>query len=166
MEDFGEIIYFVLLVIFAVIGGLSKKKKKKPAEPGSPEPSVFPDLWPEKGRQFQTGRKIPEPHPAASVREYQQAEVSSGQSEMPRHTYSFESSMPEILSYETVDDVSKIRVKKQMKESISKKQSFFKSDESRETAEIYHNPIEIEFNDIQEVRKAFIYSEIFNRKYL
>jgi hypothetical protein len=52
-----------------------------------------------------------------------------------------------------------------MKESISKKHSTFKNLDFPIFAESVYSPVEIEFDNLEDVRKAFIYSEIFSRKY-
>ena len=51
-----------------------------------------------------------------------------------------------------------------MKENIFKKQSSFKTIALDELSDPYP-PLAIAFDDVEEVKKAFIYSEIFHRKY-
>lgn len=170
MEDIGEIIYFVLIIAFALLGSLGKKKKKKATVGESPGPPAFPDPWSELEKQLTSSQKAPEPKPAVNTQR-NQPEGRSFRTEIPKYSsetiYSSENdqSVYEVMSYDTVDDVSKLRVKKQMKETISKKQSAFKSIDLSKTPDTSYSPIDIEFDDIQDVKRAFIYSEIFNRKY-
>jgi hypothetical protein len=65
----------------------------------------------------------------------------------------------EIPSYETVKDFSVMKAKKQ----VNKSTSHFVGSEVLESDDTFFNVLELETPD--EARKAFIYSEIFNRKY-
>lgn len=179
MEDFGEIIYFVLLIAFALLGGLSKKGKKNKGQQGKTAIPDIPKSWEDLEKKF---KEIANPQPrtesatqsrpvvtarrpvATSVRTMVKAETPRGSSET---IYSSENdqSVYEVMSYDTIDDVSKLRVKKQMKESISKKHSTFKNLDFPIFDESVYSPVEIEFENLEDVRKAFIYSEIFSRKY-
>lgn len=168
MEDFGEIIYLLLLIAFALIGSLSKKKKKKAVVTESPEPPVTLDPWSEFEKKLWGDTEPIEPEPVI-ITQSPQSVGSPFTTETPDYfseaVYSSEYNTPEILSYENVDDINKLRVKKQLKESISKKQSRYKNVDSPVFTEPVYNPVKIEFDNPEDARKAFIYSEIFNRKY-
>lgn len=64
----------------------------------------------------------------------------------------------ETPTYDTVRDVSVMKAKKQVKPAMS-----FKELQSEEPE--VSNSYEIELDNIDEAKKAVIYSEIFNRKY-
>lgn len=180
MEDIGDIIYLFLLIAFILFGGFGKKGKKKKVQQRKAATSHVPNSQKNLEKKL---RDIASPQPrrqtVAPGREVRRERRPSPEPMRPRMESKFpkspsktiytpkrEQSIYDILSYDTVDDVSKLRVKKQIRESVSKKQSVFKSTKRIEVIEdTSFNPIDIELDNVQDARKAFIYSEIFNRKY-
>ncbi len=180
MEDIGDIIYFIMIVVFAIAGMLGKKGKKQEKQekpiPQKEEEEVIIPSWEEFEKQLQRKTEVvkpqpePQPKPVARSRSYESPQKKTYRTEVSPESaetiYSPEYEKPvfETLSYDTVDDVRKLRVKKQMKESVFKKQSSLKTVELEELHDTSRH-LDIEFDSVEDVRKAFIYSEIFNRKY-
>lgn len=170
-DSLGDIIYFLMIAIFALAGMLGKKKKKKPTiqqDTGSP---AFPNPWSELEKKLLEKEEPIQPKPTPAPQSRRTETRTTYKNEIPSFSsetiYSSEYEEPifERLSYDTVDDVSKLRIKKQMKESISKKQSVFKSTEIKDMQADTVHPFEVAFDDVDDAKRAFIYSEIFNRKY-
>ena len=185
VEDIGDIFYFIMIVVFALAGMIGKKAKKQekqgqpvPAPPKKEEKEeeILIPSWEEFEKQLQRKREVVRPapetvlQPVSKSRSHESPQRKTYRTEIHRDSaetlYSPEYEQPayEPLSYDTTDDVSKLRIKKQMKENIFKKQSSFKTIALDELSDPYP-PLAIAFDDVEEVKKAFIYSEIFHRKY-
>lgn len=175
MDSIGDIIYFLVLIVIAVAGMFGKKNKahKEATQKNDKVPDTPSDPWEELERQLR--RKVTQPIPEPATPEPKPV-VSQSRPVYKTETHKdsaetiFSSQREpltrEYISYDTVDDVSRLRVKKQIKESIFKKQTALKTtDLGNFENDSYTLLPEIEFDNIEEVKKAFIYSEIFNRKY-
>ncbi|OJX87663.1 MAG: hypothetical protein BGP01_03590 [Paludibacter sp. 47-17] len=153
MEDFGDYIYLIAIVI----AGLSSLlKKKKPAanrqEPAMPD---LDDVLPELEEEYIPRRDAttrPEPvYEEASDYWY------PAQTVVPAPAVQQVERVP--VSYETVADFMKLRAKKtvQKKNQVS---------EEMKPVEVADSPeMQIELDSAEDVKRAFVYSEIFNRKY-
>lgn len=152
MEDFGDYIYLIAIAIAGLSSLLRKKKPKEnqlPDEYGMPDlDDVIPDLddyptsFEEAPASFET---VFTPEPEITTR--------------PFHTPMEKHEMKVPVSYETVADFMKLRAKK----TVNKVQS---SMISHEVELLEPEPeIHITLDTAEEVKRAFIYSEIFNRKY-
>lgn len=183
MEDFGDYIYLIAIVI----AGLSSLlKKKKPAE--NQQESNMPDLddvIPDFGEEEE--EYVPQSEPVFTSRSDSRNENSSRSESreeyVPRSepvfttrpgyreeatVYRHEPSRPDWkastlekvpVSYETVADYMKLRAKKTI-------HSIHHSMESApEIEEVQAPEFEIELDSADDVKRAFVYSEIFNRKY-
>ncbi len=144
MEDFSDIIYFIVLVVFSLIGLFNKKKKEaakkaqqQQARPVTPVQEEETDLW-------------------AEFEAFWGEEQGAKQEEKPRE--------PSILSYETATDYSDLKVKNRMKGTITRSESIFKkmAPIAEDKEQITY---EVSLDDEEELRRAFVYSEILNRKY-
>ncbi len=161
MEDIGDIIYYLLLAFVAIVSILGKSKKKKQVmestEPEEEPKSLFEELeqsWEEFEESLDRTKSMPtEASPAKPFPSVSSVESVPSMEYKPRY---------EPLSYETTTDFSKLRVKKQIKESVFKSRSFLRVEDLEEND---INPIEISLENADEAKMAFIYSEIFNRKY-
>ncbi|MDD2285068.1 MAG: hypothetical protein PHQ11_06685 [Paludibacter sp.] len=133
MDSLGDYIYLIVILIAAISSILSKKKKKQAIEV---ETTNFPDL--EDVIPGFTENVQPE-SPVNNERRVKEAE----------HI---------IPTYDTVQDISVMKAKKQVK---SVKQHKEPEPEAEETSFLS----EIELDTVDEVKKAFIYAEIINRRY-
>ncbi len=143
MDSLGDYIYIIILAI-AGLSGLLKKNKK--AETSS-APKTTKRSWEDVLRELTPVE--PEPEPASNVFEPEPIPVI--QKVEPQ----------KVVSYETISDPSELRSKK----SVSHISSPVKH--KKEKIEIIEERPALEFslNSPEEARRAFIYSEIFNRKY-
>lgn len=148
MEGIGDYIYLIILAI-AGLSGLLKKKKPEtttdqaPAKPKRTWEDVLRELTPI-DEEEEIKPEVPQqvkPHRPAQVQRHKQPE-------QPRHA-----------SYETVEDVSTMRAKKNVVPTATT---------NRPRAITTPEPEirgEFQISTPEEARRAFIYSEIFNRKY-
>lgn len=178
MENIGDYIYLILLAIFALSGLFGKKDKKKKAE--QKRKSIFDELpksW-EEFEEMATGKPqeqteppkpVAAPRPAYSpipkptVKPATQSRPFGSAEEIASPEY--ETTGYENESYDSISDFSKLRAKKQVKESISKSHTTLKVVNLETENAAGHAPIEISLDTADEARKAFLYSEIFQRKY-
>lgn len=139
MDSLGDYIYLIVILI-AGLSGILKKRKKK-AEQEKEIFSELPDLD-DVIPEFQTYENPPRPF-------FETAEVKPEQK-----------SQPVIQSYETIDDFRKLRATKQVDPVRSHLAPIMPpvSDDSQDLPEI-------SLGAPEDAKKAFIYAEIFNRKY-
>ena len=171
MEDIGDYIYFLLLAVFA-LSGLFGKKKKDTKTPEKKK-SVFdqvPKSWEELEEMMDKTQPEPQPtaparppftiprsEPARSTTPFGSAEVISSPE--------YETTGYETMSYDTATDFNSLRAKKQIKESIFKTKTTFGESVPETVNEADYSPFTINLANTEEAQKAFIYSEIFQRKY-
>lgn len=141
MDSLGDYIYIIILAI-AGLSGLLKKKKKTET---SSAPKSTKRSWEDVLRELTPI----EPEPEPVIFEPEPAPVAK--TIEPQ----------KIISYETVSDPSELRSKKSASHfSPPKKQK------KEEIEVIEEKPVlEFSLNSPDDARRAFIYSEIFNRKY-
>lgn len=188
MEDFGDYIYLIAIVI----AGLSSLlKKRKPAE--NQQESSMPDLddilpYPEEEEEEEYKPRtepvltsssdtrdeyIPRPEQMSTTRTEYNPRTAPVFTSRPGYrdeatVYQHEPAKPDWkasavekvpVSYETVADYMKLRAKKTV-------HSIHHSMESTPLIEVAQAPeFEIELDSAEDVKRAFVYSEIFNRKY-
>lgn len=146
MDNLGDWIYIVFLVIAAVSGLFSSKgKKKRPTQVlGQPEHDMFPEEQTPSGKGFW---EILEEAAAAPQQKMPVKEKSS----RPLKDRKAEKRTPSpFLTAEQEIQKSKV--------SSSTSMTFPTEEETSVLQDI-------EFNNAEELRKAVIYSEILNRKY-
>jgi hypothetical protein len=135
MDSLGDYIYLIIIAI-AGISSILGKRKKKALEESESLPGL-PDF-----EDF-----LPDPtvytEPVRPV--YQELKKREKPLEIP--------------SYDTVKDFSVMKANKQ----VERPRKHFVGSEVVESEDMSFNILELDTPD--EVRKAFIYSEIFNRKY-
>lgn len=162
MEDIGDIIYFLIIIFIAIVSSLGKKKKKKSMTAGKQTTQIpnIPSSWDE------LDRKLRKQSESVTQTRTAQAFETVQKTQMQQHPYSAkaEKNVPAYMSYETVDDVNKLRVKSQMKDSFSKNRSTFKSKADRDL-ESAATHFEVSLENLDDAKRAFVYSEIFTRKY-
>ncbi|RHR37720.1 hypothetical protein DWX23_17795 [Parabacteroides sp. AF18-52] len=145
MDNLGDWIYIVFLIIAAVSGLFSSKnKKKRPTQVlGQPGHDTFPEENTSSGKGFW---EILEEVKNVSPQQPAPVKATSGKKNLKK-----EAQTPKaFLSAEKEIHQSKV--------STSRPMAFPYEEE--------HTMLEdIEFNNIEELRKAVIYSEILNRKY-
>ncbi|MDX9748272.1 MAG: hypothetical protein RBT57_07195 [Paludibacter sp.] len=146
MDDLGDYIYLIAIVI----AGLSSllKKRRKPEEQSGRDENHMPDLddvLTEDDDDFLPRMDTaPVTTPARNTEVYKPLERKIDQTP---------------LSYETVADYMKLRAKKSVKPSRSNPVY----DEVNTTVDL--TDLEIELESADDAKRAFVYSEIFNRKY-
>lgn len=135
MDSLGDYIYLIIILIAGISSILGKRKKKESGERETM--SDLPDL----------DDVLPEyPVYSEPVRPVYQ--------ELKKREKPFD-----IPSYDTVKDISVMKAKKQ----VEPPRKHFVGSEVVESDDMSFNILELDTPD--EVKKAFIYSEIFNRKY-
>lgn len=141
MDDLGDYVYLILIAV-AGLSGLLKKKKEKPIailveEDYKP---VTEDIW-EDFLPENPEVKVPEPKTSF---------------------FDWENKETKIATYENTDDPSKLRAKNK----VEKYKSSMKQASKKVVVEEQVYPeLNIELSTIEDARKAFIYAEIFNKKY-
>ena len=142
MDSLGDYIYIVLIAI-AALSGIFKKKKEKPVTPAGPDaPSDdFEDLLRELLPQKNTPPVV-QPEPMIEKK----AKASNT-----------------IISYENTTDFSQLKAKKHVNRQPTENQIRETEKLTLERERNAENRVEMQTPE--DARKAFIYAEIFNRKY-
>ena len=144
MDGIGDYIYIIILVL-AGLSGLLKSKKKKTTETEMP----FPEQ-----SEFEEFESYSENYSEDEFRyENLESEVSRWESDKTLEK------VP--LSYENTDDLSSLRIKKEIKAQVYEN---FKGVDIFVVEEDEDN-FELELGSANDFKKALIYSEIMNRKY-
>jgi hypothetical protein len=140
MDGIGDYIYIIILVL-AGLSGLLKSKKKKTTETEMPFPeqSEFEEFENYSEDEFRY--------------ENLESEVSRWESDKTLEKAT--------LSYENTDDVSSLRIKKEIKAQVYEN---FKGVDIFVVEQDEDN-FELELDSANDFKKALIYSEIINRKY-
>ncbi len=150
MDNFGDLIYLVLIVI-AGIGGLLKninKKKPQNTQPDSEPETDFGDIFKEIFEKHTSPEVIIPEKKIATQPEFKETYQKSDA----------DYSQEKLISYETTTNTAKLRAKKELTKPVFAK----KPEEHPESTD---NECLIKLDNINDVRAAFIASEIFNRKY-
>ncbi len=156
MDDFGDYIYIILLIVFSIVGLFKKKKQtqvltKENSEQENYEESEE-DFFP--------------PVDVLNPKKYQ-TETSPSQINWPTIDNSTLNKKDKTVfdgitnSYETAQDMSQVKAKKQVKKSVNefKVKNFLNEDDNKTENSDYS------FESVEDVRKAIIFSEIINKKY-
>lgn len=137
MDSIGDYIYLIIIIIAALSGILKKKKPVQSHTPDS-EPQDFEEVL----------RELIPQEPAIVPQQPFKAQTQ-------KETAS-------IISYENTDDISALKAKKQ----VSNLNHDMQRAEKIKIAEDEKNKNnEIHLNSAEEAKRAFIYAEIFNKKY-
>jgi len=149
MDSIGDYLYIVMIAI-AVISGIFKNKKKRLGENEYPDPDeepteeytdVFEEILPNETEQSTVEQTQPTTQqPIIEKGNYQTAFTS----------------LEGMSNYDNTKDTTKLRVKKEVN---GFKQSRVETSTEQETEPI------IRLNSSEDIKAAFIASEIFNRKY-
>ncbi len=169
MEDIGDYIYFILLAVVA-LSGLFGKKKKEVTGAGKKK-SVF-DQIPKTWEEFEEMTDLPKPaQPSAGAETVSKTFSKPATETAPFGSAEailspeYETTGYESMSYDTATDISTLRAKKQVKESIFKTKTSAGElpvvTDNDESIRIFTSDL----TDPEEAKNAFILSEIFNRKY-
>lgn len=152
MEDIGDYIYLIAIVI----AGLSSLlKKRKPA--GTQQESSMPDLEDVLTDTDEEYYPRSEPQKKTEPDFWDEPSVYTYEPEViPQPSVAVEK-VP--VSYETVSDYMKLRAKKTVQPTHSSFENTLLKEQVVEPA------FEIELDSIEDVKRAFVYAEIFNRKY-
>ena len=141
MDGIGDYIYIIMFALVGLSSLLKATKKKKPTEKRMPFPkqSEFEEFENYSEDEFRY--------------ENLESEVSRWNSDKTLEKAT--------LSYENTDDVSSLRIKKEIKAQVYEN---FKGVDIFVTEEDEDN-FELELDGANDFKKALIYSEIMNRKY-
>ena len=141
MDGIGDYIYIIIFALVGLSSLLKATKKKKPTEVRMPFPeqSEFEEFESYSKDEFRY--------------ENLESEVSRWNSDKTLEKAT--------LSYENTDDVSSLRIKKEIKAQVYEN---FKGVDIFVTEEDEDN-FELELDGANDFKKALIYSEIMNRKY-
>lgn len=142
MEDIGDYLYLIIVAI-AAIGSVFKNITKKKEKASIPEV--------EEADEYEY-EEIPQE--VYSPKPVQRPEIvfESSFTEMTKTPHET------IMSFDNTSDISKLKAKKEVTKMITSK--------AKKTQEIIIEPENIySLNSVEKARAAFIYSEIFNRKY-
>lgn len=144
MEEIGDYLYLVVIIIAAVSSFLKKRKKavqkaneEREFRPVVEEPEMDADDW-----WNTTIEPEPvKPEPIKSVKDY--FEIRDN-----------------LKGYESTANVEEVKVKKQNISTVN-----FKETVAEAVVESDSNYLEINLNEVEEAKRAFVYSEVFARKY-
>lgn len=151
MDDIGDYLYLAIIGI-AALSGILKKKKQVETAASIPE-DVEVDYENDDYEEFSEGHFDPAMNqiPNTGFND----KIESSNNPKIKHT--------EYLSYETTIDSSKLRSQKQISR-LEKSSTLHSYDDDNKEA-TSDESLSIEFNSPADARLAFIYSEIFNKKY-
>ena len=153
MDSIGDYLYLAIIGIAALSGILKKKKK---ASTSSPLPE---DVLGEYGQEDY------EDIPLETFEPVIETGTSGGLNQKIESIKNPKITHTEYLSYETTVDSTQLRSKKQVSR-LEKSKAMQKEDEyEQEFKNIDGDRLVIELNTPRDAKLAFIYSEIFNRKY-
>ncbi len=147
MDNFGDIIYVVLLIVAAIVSGIMKKGKKETKTQTNPRPVAQPvddEDWKDIFKQWEP-ETVKEPTVTKPT---------------PTQTKTSSNFQKKIESYETVSNVEDLRVRNR----------FAKNDAEEDLSEVEAIDVtniaeEIKLSTPEDAKAAFVYSEIFARKY-
>jgi len=152
MDDIGNYIYLVIIIVAALSSVFKKKKAQKPVNTPAPEADikdVLRELLGEKPAQ------VNKPAPEVIKDEQPEVEVFQVKEEVGEP-------YERPVSYETIFDSSKLRIKK----NIVKHHQEINSIYVDEGLSVEEEPAtNLSFANIEDAKKAIIYTEIMNRKY-
>lgn len=152
-SDLGDIIYILAIVVFGIIGALSKGKKKRGST--MPQSETKPSFWEELTREMKGGNNVEElveeyyddePEEQVVVPDRSQPIVSSPLERMDSYTFNEDRLKKESIEYSADKEARPI--------NIARAKSLKKM-----------NTLKLNLNNIDELKKGIIYAEIFNRKY-
>ncbi|MBN2767153.1 MAG: hypothetical protein JXR27_12345 [Paludibacteraceae bacterium] len=135
MEDFGDYIYLIVIAI-AALSSLFKKKKPAQAVPLPPDDELN-DLEEELRELFEEKTIVPDPVSVPTPK-------MSAAPQRPTHKV-----------FESMNDTMELRIKK------SPRNKFLIDEVPEEQVSTF----DVELETVNQARRAFVYSEIFNRKY-
>jgi hypothetical protein len=140
MDSLGDYIYLIIIVIAALSSILKKKKKTQKNDQELPE--AFPD-FPDLDDVIPEPevRRVPEPVFVTTP---------------PPPVFQKQTSN-NIPTFDNTNDMSKLRAKM----SLKPRKEFVSTELETED----NTAIEIQLDSVEEVKKAFVYAEVFNRKY-
>ena len=167
MEDFIEIIFYIILFVLSGIGSLIKNSKKKPSNSQPVDSTILQDV-----------------DDSATENEYSMdAELESEFIKMVRDMVGeeldeqcAEGEVCAINDEVSLVDENRVQEKIEQERNIIENryrcnnESLFVSEkmqhiEQVSIEELQEDSIDVNFSDIDDVRRAFIASEIFNKKY-
>jgi len=144
MDSLGDYLYLIIIAIAGISGLL--KKKKDPTK--SAAPSTTKRSWEDVLRELTPieNEEVVEKHVEPVYTKVEPVKMAP----------------PKVMSYETIDDSSKLRARRNTSTITSSNKS---NPDQKKVVLAVQSDNEYSLNSPEEARRAFIYSEIFNRKY-
>jgi hypothetical protein len=144
MDSLGDYLYLIIIAIAGISGLL--KKKKDPTK--SAAPSTTKRSWEDVLRELTPieNEEVEEKYVEPVYTKVEPVKLEPAK----------------VMSYETIDDSSKLRAKRNTSTITSSNKSY---PDQKKVALAVQSDNEYALNSPEEARRAFIYSEIFNRKY-
>jgi cell division protein FtsN len=163
MEDFIEIIFYVVILVLSGIGSLVKNKKKNQAQ--RPQPlteshdtsNEQPAVYNENDEENELIRMLREASEAAAAQQREQELFEEQQQAQLKE----EQRQKELA--EKARQAEILRTKREAERA--KTQTKTPKIESESNTANDSPIIDLDFSNVDDVRKAFIASEIFNKKY-
>jgi len=143
MDSLGDYVYLIVIIVAALSGFFKNKNKKKLLTPAPSAEVEVEDDYEEVEPEFHVPVQQLEPEPIV---------------EKPRFS-TLNSSQESLISYETTTDFNKLKARKDITIHHSTMHAAIEvpPDEQEESI--------IQLNSVEEARKAFLYAEIFSKKY-
>ena len=163
MEDFIEIIFYVVILVLSGIGSLVKNKKKNQAQRPQPstesyeasdEQSMPNDVEVEENDLIRMLREAAE----ATAAQQHEKELLEQQQKAQLEEKQRQKELAEKARQAEI-----LRAKRQAEQA--KNQTKTKKAESTPNTTNDTSIVDLDFSNVDDVRKAFIASEIFNKKY-
>lgn len=160
MDSLGDYIYLIIIAL-AGLSSFLKKKKKQTESTKLPENEIpdYGDILgiPKSEKDWWEEETVYQPEPAVQEVKPVYAEARTVMQSTERVA------LETMESYEYSKDIQKLRIKKTVHESGLKNNfgSMIIEPESEENTFLSN----ITLNDVDDAKRAFIYTEIFNRKY-
>jgi len=163
MENGSDYFYLIVMIIIGLSSFFRKKNKEKMADDKDKPVFEIPKSWEDFEKEFNPQKKRLDFEPIPdNTNSKTTTKPGFQQARSAEEIMSPEYESSEQLSYDTVDNFSKMRAKKTISKNLQKTISTIGIAEvETETA----NKPGIELNNPEIAREAFIYSEIFHRKY-
>ena len=165
MEDFIEIIFYVVILVLSGIGSLLKNKKKQQETVFSPKPTEVKQEHkmeedvpeqPIEAEENELIRMLREAAEAAAAQQREKELLEQQQAQLKE-----EQRQKELA--EKARQAEILRAKREAEQA--KIQSKTKKDESKPNTTNDTPIVDLDFSNVDDVRRAFIASEIFNKKY-
>ena len=165
MEDFIEIIFYVVILVLSGIGSLLKNRKKQRKPVSAPKPEV----WSAESELDDVVVEMDEPKGEEDnelVRMLREAAAAAEAQQREKEALEQQQKAEELHRKEIEEQKRKAELLRLEKEREFVKQQVKLQNENSEVANGENSSVfDLNLSDIDEARRAFIASEIFNKKH-